>query len=289
MFIPFLSRHETKRPVTNQLTTPYRVGCLASLSGDFDNVVQPSGGSSSSECENHENDEERIEDFERAGYVMPSPAPSIQETLETGQGLVIGDSITRDMYSKDFSKLLVNHLLGARIGRIISNLKWKAFNKLSYDFVIILAGSKDCEDTLISTERFIDMFMLVLDEATKISNNVIVSSILPRTKNEQALFKSAQINARLSNLCLFRTHIKFLNNDHNFTNVDKSPRKECFSDIDGFTLSDIGYETLIKNLGIKELLLPRFCKIDRRDIFEPAPLPELPASNDRTRACEKLV
>ena len=212
------------------------------------------------------NTEDSYEKPEDSDYIMPSPAP-----LQPGQGLVIGD---RDIHTKDISKLVVTPLLGACISRIRSHLEFNALKDRRYAFVIILGGTHDCEDYFKSYDQIIEDVMSMIQSALKLSNKVVLSSILPRVDNESALFKSAKINGRLSDICLFMPGVKFINNDLQFTNVDKSPRNDCFNDLDGFTLSQIGYELLVQNLGIEDLVLSNKCaNVDRKEIFDPAPLP----------------
>ena len=168
-------------------------------------------------------------------------------TQTTTKSLVIGDSILRDFEATDANKLEVRSLSGATFISIKDTLKLYESDNKRYDNIYIIAGTNDCSKQS-STASIINAAGEVFNQAKKISNNILFSSITPRTDNGPANLKVQNVNLSLKNLCS-QSNVKFIDNDGTFLTSDKSPNDALL--LDGLHLNDRGTTKLITNLGIK--------------------------------------
>ena len=168
-------------------------------------------------------------------------------TQTSTKSLVIGDSVLRDFEATDANKLEVRSLSGATFISIKDTLKLYESDNKRYDNIYIIAGTNDCSKQS-STASIINAAGEVFNQAKKISNNILFSSITPRTDSGPANLKIQNVNLSLKNLCS-QSNVKFIDNDGTFLTSDKSPNDALL--LDGLHLNDRGTTKLITNLGIK--------------------------------------
>ena len=167
----------------------------------------------------------------------------------TGPILVIGDSLVRNLYSADQNLLTIRTHSGARITVIKDKLENYVKENKTFSSIYIVGGSNDCSLPNISTERIAGDMHGVLTTASKMTNKVYLSSIIPRTDNGPAQLISENANLRLRELCSRNPNWNFVDQDTNFRLEDRGIKKSFLHE-DGLHLSQPGSEALIRSFNI---------------------------------------
>ena len=174
---------------------------------------------------------------------------SSQTAIPPPPSLLIGSSIIQDVVPVDDSKLQVKCLPGSNFERITDTLKMMENSNNRYETVTIAAGGIDCSNKSKSIENIRASATTVAEQAAKISNNVVFSSVLPRHDSNTTLQKILDVNPEIEQMCNQTEKVRFINNDGSFRLSDGSLN-------DGFFIHDQthltykGTERLIKNLSL---------------------------------------
>jgi hypothetical protein len=161
--------------------------------------------------------------------------------------LIIGDSIIRDLDPTIPDKLEIKSISGANLETVTSTLQTLEKKKLNFERLIIVAGTKDCNNQNSSTLSILENVEKVVTQAKKLSKNISFSSILPRTDNDSSNIKIKDVNDSIRTWCN-QNSVAFVDNDCTFLTADKSPNDALL--LDGLHLNDKGTEKLIKNFNI---------------------------------------
>ena len=161
--------------------------------------------------------------------------------------LLIGDSLINDFDEKKLDNISVKPLGGIKV----AELKPRIEQAKSCRKIILCVGTNDCCDPNFDGEQITEDYKELVDAAkTKVidSNNVIISSVPPRTDSVQHQENVEKLNA---GLCVMArdTGVTFINNDDTFKLGDGSPNDGYLLD-DGVHLSNRGSNRLARNLHL---------------------------------------
>ena len=160
------------------------------------------------------------------------------------KSLLIGDSLVRDIRpSKDTLTVKPNV---PRLENVIDELK----DSEQLDKIYVVNGTNDCKNEE-DPSVIIDTYKTVIEDARKKGNEIIISSIPPRTDDSSIQKKIDIVNQRLMSLTK-EEEVTFVNNDGNFTYSDKTVDERLLQH-DGCHLSRLGAQRLIKNLSMQDL------------------------------------
>ena len=101
--------------------------------------------------------------------------------------LTIGSSIHGDIKSKNPKELIVHSVSGAKIKDISSAITKMSKDKMTFSKVILMAGSNDCSCSDSTTQSIMQDMVEAVAGAKKVSSEVCISSIIPRTDEGSAL------------------------------------------------------------------------------------------------------
>ena len=189
--------------------------------------------------------------------------------------LVIGSSMIRDLEPINNNTLDVKSISGATLNDINKNISEMVKTEPDkYNTTYIVARSIDCESTT-TTENITDTAREVINIALKMSDNVVLSSILPRTDNGPAQLKGENLNLKLKTVCDQTDKVTFCDNDGSFRLANGSPNDALLMP-QGHHLNFRGSEQLIKNLNIP-------ARVRRRQPTQPNPWRSYPNSTGQSR------
>ena len=163
--------------------------------------------------------------------------------------LVIGNSILRNIQTCNPSDLEVNCISGITFDEISVKLDNLVSRQKKYGTVHIVADSSDCQQQESSTESITESAKGVIESALKISDKVILSSILPRTDDSSAQLKSENTNIKLKALCSQLDRVSFCDHDGAFRQADRSVNDALLIG-DGLHPNLKGTQKIINNLKI---------------------------------------
>ncbi|CAH1775988.1 unnamed protein product [Owenia fusiformis] len=175
----------------------------------------------------------------------------LSKTHSTESGLpktlVIGSSIIRDFDTNKLHNTEVECIRGGTVDDVHKSL---TDNNASYDRVILQVGSNDCSKDN-TPEDIAKQYQLLIKGAKNIANEVVVSSICPRTDKPAAQEKVDTVNATLQGICSDEdASVTFINNDLSFKLQDNSIN-DGFLHGDGLHLSKPGTNRLAINMKLK--------------------------------------
>ena len=136
--------------------------------------------------------------------------------------LLIGDSLIRDIERSKPVNTSVRSLSGAKI-KDISNSLSRDENR--YKKVVICAGTNDCSRDNFNIDTVAEQFGELLQVATdKVAgvDNVLVSSIPPRTDNVAHQQRVEELNTALQDLAI-KAGANLVSNDKSFRLADGQP------------------------------------------------------------------
>ena len=111
-------------------------------------------------------------------------------------------------------------------------------DKMTFSKVILMAGSNDCSCSDSTTQSIMQDMTEAVTEAKKVSSEVCISSIIPRTDDGSAQLKAENVNLEFKQYADQSLDVSFLDNDKTFRLADKSPNDGYL--IDGHHLSYSG-------------------------------------------------
>jgi len=178
------------------------------------------------------------------------PIPSQDETPYVNPiappmpSLLLGTSLLRNVDPKKVE----NWEIIAKGGAKLENLH-KEINELpedkSFDRIVIIGGSIDLEQK--SDKDIVQDYQALVVSASTKANEVIISSILPRT-DKDFKSKSIQVNEELKAMCE-RDGTKFVDNDPSF-HLLNGDINEAHLAGDGLHLTKRGVDCLMRNCGV---------------------------------------
>ena len=141
--------------------------------------------------------------------------------------LLIGNSLLRNIESKDSSKIDVSCFSGATFESLNAELK---NIQSEYKKIVIVTGTTDCRDANTTTAKINDTAHSLLTEAKKHTQSVIISSVLPRidSDNPGCQLKIDTVNENIRKLCSDNL-CTFVDNDGVFKLSDSSPNDSMLS------------------------------------------------------------
>jgi len=119
----------------------------------------------------------------------------------------------------------------------------------------LVIGSNDC-DTNTKPENILDQFSGLINETHRVaSDEVNVSSILPRLTGQDYQDKADLVNQGLKELCLVKS-CNFVDNNQNFRHMNGEVDESVFT-TDNIHLTSAGCMRLIKNLRLQDKIRMR--------------------------------
>ena len=162
--------------------------------------------------------------------------------------LLIGDSLIRNVDENKLDNTIVRSMSGTTIGDVHDELSTD--DKL-YKNIFVCAGTNDCSksemDVEVVNEKF-STLLLVAQAKVAAPNDVIVSSIPPRTDSTRAQQRVEELNSVLQATST-TLGAKFISNDTSFRLADGLPNDGYLS-ADGLHLNYRGTNRLATNLGL---------------------------------------
>ena len=165
--------------------------------------------------------------------------------------LLIGTSIIKHIKPTQKSSLSVECIPGARIENIKQSLET---NNQKYDNTYLVVGSIDVSLPDATSEGVVDKFRELINQAFRVSSNVTISSILPRSDKPNLQKIIDECNKKLADICHNNTNCNFIDSDGTFKLANGSPNASLLSD--GHHLSECGCRQLVKNLGLPAYVTP---------------------------------
>ena len=144
--------------------------------------------------------------------------------------LLVGDSLLRDVESSRLHKTDVTSLPSAKVKDVLQYLK---NDKGTYQHIYICAGTNDCSSPDFDGENVTKTYQdLVATAKERVVNveNITISSIPPRTDDDEAQKRIEIINANLSTIAT-DAGTQFVNQDNTFKLHNGTPN-------DGYLVSD---------------------------------------------------
>ena len=182
----------------------------------------------------------RYEARDNTVFKCKAPSPSKPD-------LLIGSSIIRDLVSNDDKSLVIKSHGGARtdnILKIMNNMKTD-----EYGDVFLQVGSNDSA-TKKPVQGIVENFDKLIATAKRVSStgHVTLSSICPRTDDDEAAARGIDINSRVQELADTRGCVLI---EHEGTFLCKNGEiNTALLLIDGLHLSEAGSKALLHNLGL---------------------------------------
>ena len=171
--------------------------------------------------------------------------PAIPSALPT-PNLLLGTSLLRNVDPKKIK----NWEIIAKGGAKLEDLH-KEINKLpedkAFDKMVIVGGSVDLETK--SDKDIIQEYQALIVSASARANDVIVSSVLPRTDKDLKT-KSTKVNEAIKTMC-DKDGIRFIDNDPSF-HLLSGDVNEAHLTSDGLHLTKRGVDCFIRNCGVLE-------------------------------------
>ncbi|CAH1780386.1 unnamed protein product [Owenia fusiformis] len=195
------------------------------------------------------------ENMQLRNRLLVADQPSTKQDARCQKSLLIGSSIVRDV---DETRLLDTEVISISGGKIADANRTIAEKSGSYKSIILQVGSNDCakcEDL----DKIAEDYKMLVKGAKQRTNNVIISSITPRTDNDTAQATIDLINAGLVTIAEDE-NCTFVNNDLDFKLRDGTVNAGYLLP-DGLHLSDAGTNRLGVNLklntNLKSVAKPR--------------------------------
>jgi hypothetical protein len=177
---------------------------------------------------------------ERLTYAKAVTAHATQKTL------VIGTSIVKHLKATK-NNVSVESYSGSSITNLTHQLRKRQDNM--YTHIILQAGSSDCS-TEHSPSDIIREYKALVKEAKRVSQNVTVSSILPRLDNADAHQKARAVNQILQNGARLGD-FTLVDNDTNFYLMNNAVDDSLFWR-DNLHLNKRGATRLVANFGLTD-------------------------------------
>ena len=206
----------------------------------------------------------RSEDKENKTYT-----DAVKHDLNTTlpcKSLLIGDSLIRKAMDMSFvDDIAVHRMGGAKISDITNKL-----NHFDTHFknIYIVVGTNDCKDGNINIDDFEEL-LSAASEKIEQWGSVVLSSIPPRTDNEDINDTIEGVNVAVHTLCQDKDN-KFADNSPTFY-LASGDINRGFLEIDGLHLNTAGTKQLLQNMGLeintekKQNTKPSQTQIDREN------------------------
>lgn len=162
--------------------------------------------------------------------------------------LLLGSSLLRNIQSKDANQLQVICRPGATLDSLQNEIQRLDAH---YDKITIVGGGNDCSKAEISTVQISERTHSLLTEASKHTNSLALSSVLPRTEGDIQL-KIDAVNTDMAKQCKSIQRCDFVANDGTFKLADLTPNEAMFVK-DGVHLSQRGSQRLLQNLCLTDV------------------------------------
>ena len=143
------------------------------------------------------------------------------------KSLLIGNSLLRNVKSKDENKLKITCSSGATFDSITSDLT--ATNE-KYDKIIIVSGITDCRNKDATTATISQSTNKLLNTAKKLCKKLIFSSVLPckDVDNTNIQMKIDHVNENMERLCRENRDCHFIDNSGSLKLADMSVNDALF-------------------------------------------------------------
>ncbi len=165
------------------------------------------------------------------------------ETVRQKKDLWISDSTIRDVkaISSDLEIMPMNgkYIMDVRKSLIDSEEK--------YNTIYLGPGSNNCSSGS-PVDKIVEEYQQLVTTAKEYADQIVISSILPRSDTETVDAKVMQVNTEISKLAE-EQGVTYINNDLNFR-YRNGQHDEDLLKIDNIHLSEKGVKRLIKNVGL---------------------------------------
>ena len=197
----------------------------------------------------------RLEILTREKTELEGKLREVQKKIPTvaapNKSLLIGNSLLRNVKSKDENKLKITCSSGATFDSITSDLT--ATNE-KYDKIIIVSGITDCRNKDATTATISQSTNKLLNTAKKLCKKLIFSSVLPckDVDNTNIQMKIDHVNDNMERLCRENRDCHFIDNSGSFKLADMSVNDALFV-TDGIHPNTRGAQKFISNLQLADL------------------------------------
>lgn len=165
---------------------------------------------------------------------------------QASKGLLIGDSIIRDIQERGLSGCDVKCLRGARISNIRQTLQSMDING-TYGTIIIHAGTNDCTSDSQQSEAAQEYESMIKDiQNTAPNTAIVISTVCPRSDDIKHEPRVDRMNSDIKQIAEDRGCI-IVDNDLNFKMNDKSTDPSVMNNR-GLHLNKRGTKRLLKNI-----------------------------------------
>ena len=162
--------------------------------------------------------------------------------------LLIGDSLIRNFDENKLENSLVRSMSGATIGDVHDE---PSTDDKLYTKIFVCAGTNDCSKSEMDIEvvnENVSTLLQVAQAKVAAPNDVVVSSIPPRTDSTRAQQRVEELNSIIQETSI-TFGAKFISNDTSFRLADGLPNDGYLS-ADGLHLNYRGTNRLATNLGL---------------------------------------
>ena len=174
---------------------------------------------------------------------------SVSSKTVSTPDLLIGSSVIRNIEATDQSQLLTTCISGIKFKAVTEKLADLESQQKSFKTIHVVTGSSDCNLSESTCESIKQNVKESIDQALKISENVQISSILPRTDDQEANIKAENTNLSLKDLCSEYDKVSFCDQDVNFRLADGSINDALLVN-DGLHPNHKGSLRIINNLKL---------------------------------------
>lgn len=160
------------------------------------------------------------------------------------KSLVIGDSLLKSFDESKLENVTVLSMPGAKISQVSECLQLR---NTIYGKVCICIGTNDCSKPNFSCTKAAQEYCGLIEVAKSMSQEVVISSIPPRTDYAVTNERVKVLNGKLRAIAM-DTEVNFIDNDPSFT-LEGGAVKSEYLQPDGLHLSPLGANQLAYNLG----------------------------------------
>ena len=165
--------------------------------------------------------------------------------------LLIGNSIIKHIKPAPGSNLTVRCMPGACIDDIKSSLD---STNDKFSSICLVVGSIDVATQQANSDNLMNKYQGLIKKSLEKSENVSISSILPRSDKKDFKKVIDETNKKLKDYCDKITNCHFVNNDGTFKLANGDVNLPLLDD--GHHLSDQGSKQLVKNLKLHANITP---------------------------------